>query len=185
MNQSFSGVSDNRDVSDASGSKPRMLSAPTSTLLALRAALLTRPDLETVFTLRDAGYAGASELYEAFETYVREKDLIDPQQLALDHFFQRAGEFWTAAGWGDTTFSADDDGFCVVEIDGCWEADPRDQPDPRGCHLTVGILGAFLGKFADYPLSVLEIEGPETDSVRCRFIAGSADSVSAYYAEHS
>lgn len=154
-------------------------------LLALRKALLTRPDLDTVFTLRDAAFAGGDAMYDAFTTFVESKDSVDPQQLEANQFFQRAGEFWTQSGWGQTSFSEADRAFCAVEISGCWEAHLDDQPDPRGCHLTVGIIGAFLGKFADYPVAVLEVEGPATDSDRCRFLAGSMEMIGAHYAEHS
>lgn len=147
--------------------------------------MLTRPELDTVFALRDAGYAGGGTLNAAFDAYVRDKDLVDPQQLDVEHFFQRAGEFFTRCGWGQTSLSAEGDAFCGVTITGCWEADPAHQPDPRGCHLTVGVLGAFLGNFADYPLSVLEIEGPATGSEQCRFLAGSAEMIGQYYAQHS
>lgn len=162
-----------------------LLSAPASTLLALRAAMLTRPDLDTVFALRDAGYAGGDALYAAFEAFVRERDLIDPQELEISHFFRRAGEFWTRAGWGRTTFDARDDTFCVVRIEECWEATAGDQPDPRGCHLTVGLLGAFLGRFADYPVAVLEVEGPATGSTTVEMIAGNTETIGEFYAQHS
>jgi len=162
-----------------------LLSAPAQTLLALRAALLTRPDLDTVFALRDAGYAGGDAIYAAFEAFVRERDLIDPQQLEITHFFRRAGEFWTRAGWGETTFEERDGAFCVVRIGNCWEANADDQPDPRGCHLTVGLLGAFLGRFADYPVAVLETEGPATNSTTVEMIAGNTEMIGAFYAEHS
>lgn len=154
-------------------------------LLALRSAMLTRPDLDTVFALRDAGYAGGDAMYDAFDAFVRDRDLIDPQQLEVEHFFRRAGEFWSNCGWGAATFSSRSDAYCAVTIDNCWEADPAQQPDPRGCHLTVGVLGAFLGRFAEYPVAVLEIEGPATGSERCRFLAGSTEMIGQFYAEHS
>jgi predicted hydrocarbon binding protein len=172
-------------VNETKKTTPALLSIPPVALLALRKALLTRPDLDTVFALRDAAFAGGDAMYAAFEAYVQRKESVGPQELELPAFFQRAGEFWTQSGWGDTTFAEADGAFCAVEIMGCWEADPNDQPDPRGCHLTVGIVGAFLGKFADYPVAVLEVEGPATDSDRCRFLAGSVDMIGAYYAEHS
>lgn len=162
-----------------------LLSVPPRALLALRKALLTRPDLDTVFALRDAAYAGGDAMYDAFAAFVESRDAVDPQALALDTFFKLAGEFWTQSGWGRTTFSEADGAFCAVEIEGCWEADVDDQPDPRGCHLTVGIIGAFLGKFAEYPVAVLEVEGPATDSDGCRFLAGNLDVIGAHYAEHS
>lgn len=172
-------------MNETKTSTPPLLSVPPSALLALRKALLTRPDLDTVFALRDAAFAGGDAMYEAFRAFVQGKDAVDPQELEVQTFFQRAGEFWTQAGWGQTTFSEADGAFCAVEITGCWEAHVDDQPDPRGCHLTVGIVGAFLGKFADYPVAVLEVEGPATDSDRCRFLAGSMEMIAAHYAEHS
>jgi len=147
--------------------------------------MLTRPDLDTVFALRDAAFAGGDAMYDAFAAFVQAKDNVDPQELEIQRFFQRAGEFWTQSGWGQTSFSEADGAFCAVEIIGCWEAHVDDQPDPRGCHLTVGIIGAFLGKFADYPVAVLEVEGPATDSEKCRFLAGNVDMIGAKYAENS
>jgi len=158
---------------------------PPATLLALRAALLTRPDLDTVFSLRDAGYAGGEALYDAFDAFVRARDLIASEELDVEHFFRRASEFLTASGWGETTFSAKDDTFCAVEINHCWEGVAEHQPDPRGCHLTVGLLGAFLGKYADYPVAVLETDGPGNGSPVARFIAGNTDMIADYYAKNS
>jgi len=156
-----------------------------ATLLALRATMLTRADLDTVFALRDAGYAGGESVFQAFQAYVRSHNQTDVEELGVDEFFQRAGAFFTESGWGQTTFSVQDDTFCVVEIDQCWEADMEHQPEPRGCHLTVGLLGAFLGKLADYPVGVLQVEGPITGNDRCRFLAGNMTMIADYYAKHS
>jgi predicted hydrocarbon binding protein len=172
-------------VDEITTSTPQLLSVPPRSLLALRKAMLARPDLDTVFALRDAAFAGGDTMYEAFASFVHGKDSVDPQELEIQKFFQRAGEFWTQAGWGQTTFAEADGAFCVVEITDCWEASPEDQPELRGCHMTVGIIGAFLGQFADYPVAVLEIEGPATDSDRCRFLAGSVEMIGAHYNEHS
>jgi predicted hydrocarbon binding protein len=172
-------------VNETTTSTPLLLSVPPRALLALRKALLTRPDLDTVFTLRDAAYAGGETMYAAFAEFVQSRDSVDPQELAADRFFRRAGEFWTQSGWGQTTFAEADGAFCAIEIEGCWEAHPDDQPDPKGCHLTIGMIGAFLGNFADYPVAVLETEGPATDSERCRFLAGSVEMIGAHYAENS
>lgn len=180
-------TSDSRTApsTDARADTPRLLAVPPRALLALRRAMLTRPDLDTVFALRDAAFAGGDAMYDAFEDFARSHGSADPQTLDVHTFFRLAGEFLTASGWGRTSFSEAEGAFCAVEIIGCWEADLEDQPDPRGCHLTVGMLGAFLGRFADYPVAVLEVEGPGTDSSRCRFLAGSVEMIAAYYAEHS
>lgn len=176
---------DNSTPADATARPESVVSIPAATLLALRAALLTRPDLETVFVLRDAGFAAGDALFEAFRVLVKSREGVEPGDLDVERFFQLAGEFWTASGWGPTSFAAHDDAFCAVEMSGCWEADPEHQPDPRGCHLTVGMLGAFLGRFADYPVAVLETDGPASGSEVCRFIAGSTERIADYYATHS
>ena len=168
-------------LSSSLATPARLVQTPPEALLALRATLLTRPDLNTVFALRDAGYAGGEALYAAFAQYAREQGVGDPQRMAVEDFFQYAGDFLTDSGWGDTSLASLDDTFCLIEIDGCWEADPEHQPDPRGCHLTLGLLGAFLGKFADYPVALLEIEGPGTGSARCRFLAGNMEMIEAHY----
>ncbi|HXC24548.1 MAG TPA: hypothetical protein VNU46_01445 [Gemmatimonadaceae bacterium] len=158
-----------------------LVHTPPGTLLSLRATLLTRADLDTVFALRDAGYAGGDALYASFAQYASGHGVSDPQEMAIEQFFQCAGDFLTESGWGHTSLSAQDDTFCVIEIDQCWEADLEHQPEPRGCHLTVGLLGAFLGKFADYPVALLEVEGPGTESARCRFVAGNMEMIEDFY----
>jgi predicted hydrocarbon binding protein len=171
-------------ISAAHTMSPLIQVAP-ATLLALRASLLTRADLDTVFVLRDAGYLGGEQLYNAFESYIQGREQVDPQELGVEEFFEHAGHFFTQCGWGTTTLSSQDNTFCVVDIENCWEATPDNQPNPKGCHLTLGLLGGFLGKFADYPVSILEIEGPETGTTNCRFIAGNTAMVADYYARHS
>lgn len=175
------------DISSAGAvalTSPLVHSAP-ATLLALRAALLSRPELDTVYVLRDAGYAGGDELYDAFERYAANRGESDPQSVQIDHFFHLAGSFLTECGLGEVTLYAEGDAFCVVEIEGCWEAIAEDQPDPAGCHLTLGLIAAFLGRFADYPLSILEAKGPSTGSAYCRFLTGNAEMISDYYTKNA
>lgn len=160
----------------------QLVSVAPATLLALRAALLTRADLDTVTVLRDAGYAGGDAVYEAFRAWAqREAGTDDVQAMPFDDFTRAVGRFLTAAGWGDVTVTALEDAFCVVDIARGWEAASEHQPEPRGCHLTTGLLGAFLGKFADYPVAVLEAEGPSTGDERSRFLAGGTEMISRAY----
>lgn len=159
-----------------------LVSVAPATLLALRGALLTRADLETVIVLRDAGYAGGEVVYDAFRAWAeRELGADDVQVMPFDSFAGAAGRFLTDSGWGDVTVTALEDAFCVVDITRCWEAVAEHQPEPRGCHLTTGLLGAFLGQFADYPVAVLEVEGPATGSERSRFLAGGTEMISRAY----
>lgn len=163
-------------------SQAALVNMSPNTLLALRGALLKRGDLDTVFVLRDAGYAGGGQAFSAFEDFVRrESPLFNPLSLPISKFFEMAGRFFTEAGWGNVTFTSKDDAFCLIEIDNCWEAETNNQPEPAGCHLTLGYLAAFLGNFADYPVSLLEISGPSTGSERCQILAGNTQRISEYY----
>lgn len=162
-----------------------LVHASPATLLALRAALLTRSDLDTVFVLRDAGYAGGDQAYAAFEQFITSDNYLDPPSLPLSRFFDLAGRFFSEAGWGEVSFSSKDDRFCVIEITNCWEASPDSQPSPAGCHLTLGFLAAFLGKFANFPISILEVEGPSTGQTHCRFLAGNPATIAEYYRLHT
>ena len=159
--------------------------ASPATLLALRAALLTRSDLDTVFVLRDAGFAGGDQAYLAFERFVMEDGGLAAESLPLSRFFTMAGIFFSEAGWGEVSFTSQDDKFCVIEIANCWEADPVNQPAPPGCHLTLGFFAAFLGKFANFPISMLEVEGPSTGHSSCRFLAGNTATIAEYYKLHT
>ncbi len=164
---------------------PLIHTAP-ETLLALRAALMSRGDLDTVFVLRDAGYAGGEGAFAAFEDYVRDiAPLFNPQSLPLSKFFQYASEYFTQSGWGSFVFKNEDDAFCLIEIEDCWEANPENQPEPAGCHMTLGYLAAFLGHFADYPISILEIEGPSTGSSKCQLLAGNTQRIAEYYKQQT
>lgn len=130
--------------------------------------------------LREAGYAGAGSLFDAFETWLSERGEPKAEGLAIDEFSERAGEFFRAAGWGLVTFRSLHDALAVIDIDSCWEAQLH-EADERGCHLTTGTLAGFLGCLADYPVAVMEIECSVGSTGRCRFLAGNADMLEHAY----
>jgi predicted hydrocarbon binding protein len=130
--------------------------------------------------LREAGYAGASSLFDAFETWLSERGAQRAEDLPIDEFSQRAGEFFQNAGWGRVTFRSLHDALAVIDIEGCWEAQLRGEGE-RGCHLTTGTLAGFLGCLADYPVAVMEIECSVGGTARCRFLAGNSDMLEHAY----
>jgi predicted hydrocarbon binding protein len=130
--------------------------------------------------LREAGYAGAASLFDAFETWLAENGDGKAEELPIDEFSQRAGEFFQAAGWGRVTFRSLHDALAVIDIESCWEAQLRGEGE-RGCHLTTGTLAGFLGCLADYPVAVMEIECSVGPTGRCRFLAGNADMLEHAY----
>jgi len=130
--------------------------------------------------LREAGYAGAPSLFDAFEQWLEERGFGRAEDLEIDEFSQRSGEFFENAGWGLVTFRSLHDALAVIDIEDCWEAQLHGEGE-RGCHLTTGTLAGFLGCLADYPVGVMEIECSTGSPARCRFLAGNAEMLENAY----
>ena len=130
--------------------------------------------------LREAGYAGAPSLFDAFETWLSDRGSRKAEDLPIDEFSTRAGEFFQNAGWGRVTFRSLHDALAVIDIENCWEAQLHGEGE-RGCHLTTGTLAGFLGCLADYPVAVMEIECSVGGTARCRFLAGNPEMLEHAY----
>jgi predicted hydrocarbon binding protein len=130
--------------------------------------------------LREAGYAGAASLFDAFESWLNDRGSNRAEDLSVGEFSQRAAEFFQNAGWGRVSFQSLHDALAVIDIEDCWEAQLHGQGE-TGCHLTTGTLAGFLGCLADYPVAVMEIECGATSDARCRFLAGNADMLEHAY----
>jgi len=154
------------------------------TLRQLRSAVLTStaPDA-AVTALREAGFAGGEAVYSAFREWLAESGAIgaasgksDAADLSLEEFGGEATQFFRDAGWGNVRLSQDDeDGVAIVDIASCWEGASDSSSAVPGCHITTGLLAAFFGQIAGYPVAVLETECCEGDGSRCRFLMGNAE----------
>jgi len=160
----------------------RLIGIAIPTLRELRGATLAslsaRPsgEADAVDALREAGYAGGDAVYEAFEGWLREMHRSAAPDLELDEFGERAAEYFRAAGWGDVEFgSGQDDGTATLTIADCWEVDRVAAEGAPSCHVTTGMLAAFFGRLAGYPVSVLEIECRSTGANKCSFMMGNSD----------
>ncbi|MBA3406410.1 MAG: 4-vinyl reductase [Acidobacteriota bacterium] len=162
------------------------------TLRELRAGVLAGGDAsdggaEPVRLLREAGFAGGDAVYEAFQRWLGESRpsgadpaaaAVDISEVSLSEFGESASRFFRDAGWGDMTFAArEDDGVAVVTISDCWETSDGQAGEMPGCHLTTGMLAAFFGRVAGYPVAVLETECSGSGGSRCSFTMGNADVV--------
>jgi predicted hydrocarbon binding protein len=161
---------------------PRLIGIGIPTLRELRGATLAclsaRPsgEADAVDALREAGYAGGQAVYDAFEQWLREMQSSAAPDLTLDEFGQRAAEYFRAAGWGDVGFdSGQHDGIATMTISQCWEVDSSAESDAPSCHVTTGMLAAFFGRLAGYPVSVMETECGSTGAERCSFMLGNTD----------
>lgn len=163
------------------------------TLRELRATTLTclsggpSAGADAVDALREAGFAGGQAVYEAFEQWLQEGEgsaATEPRRsapdLTLDEFGERAAEYFRAAGWGLVEFgSRYDDGVATLAMEDCWEVDNASSDGVPSCHVTTGMLAAFFGKLAGYPVAVMETECCSAGAERCRFLLGNSE-VMAY-----
>ncbi|MEO8576199.1 MAG: hypothetical protein ABI556_05855, partial [Gemmatimonadales bacterium] len=147
-------------------SSTHLVGVAVPTLRQLRSAVLssTSPDA-AVAALREAGFAGGAAVYSAFEEWLAERGVTDTSsgknaagELSLEEFGNGTTQFFRDSGWGDVTLSHDDDeGVAIVDIEKCWEGSIS-AADAPGCHITTGLLAAFFGQIAGYPVAVLETE---------------------------
>lgn len=166
----------------------RLIGIAIPTLLELRAATLlshtTGPDEDTegVDALRAAGYAGGEAVYDAFEQWLGEESAAPDStsrsapDLTLQEFREGAARYFHAAGWGRVEFNSEhDQGVASLTMEHCWEADTGQPGSAPSCHVTTGMLAAFFGRLAGYPVSVLEIECSSSGAERCRFLLGNSE----------
>ena len=154
------------------------------TLTAMRSAIVHSQDPESaVNALREAGYAGGEGVYAAFEQWLAETGQTSGSaDMGLEEFGDRMEEFFHNAGWGELTFSHDEsEGIAMVDVDGCWEMSGSNDGD--GCHVTTGMLAAFFGRVAGYPISVMETECSEGG--RCKFVLGNDEVMQSRWEELS
>lgn len=162
----------------------QLLGVAIPTLRELRSAVLASSEpADAIAALRQAGFAGGEAVHDAFEQWLSESGLSggatgasDSTELTVEAFGHGAAVFFRTAGWGDMTLSGDDtEGVAIVDIADCWEAPRNETSDGTGCHITTGLLAAFFGRIAGYPIAVMETECAHGSGSRCRFLMGNAD----------
>jgi predicted hydrocarbon binding protein len=159
-------------------SRTELVGVAVPTLRQLRASVLSSNAQDAVAVLREAGFAGGGSIHSAFERWLAETsgaaDAMETGDLDLGEFGERVTRFFRDAGWGDFTLTHDDvEGVAIVDIENCWEGVASE--NAAGCQLTTGMLAAFFGQVAGFPVAVLETECCEGHASRCRFLMGNAD----------
>jgi predicted hydrocarbon binding protein len=171
-------------MTDAVGRQLIGIAIPT--LKQLRASTLAcmsaspAGEADAVDALREAGFAGGPAVYEAFEQWLAEADPSESaraaSELTIDEFGDRAARYFRDAGWGAVEFETiEDEGIASLTMDNCWEADQSADCAEPSCHITTGMLAAFFGKLAGYPVAVMEIECRSAHAGHCRFLLGNSE----------
>jgi hypothetical protein len=132
--------------------------------------------------LQEAGFAAGDELYDAFTGWLADRTAVtDPAQLDARHLSRMLGEFFRGLGWGQLVVERMGPGSLAIDSDDWAEADPQAGAFAPACHVTAGLLAGFLGRLADQDVAVLEIECRSRHDDRCRFLAGSPQTLQAVY----
>jgi hypothetical protein len=158
---------------------PRTVAVPAEFFAALR--LPSGLDASNVAMLRDAGFTAGEGLYDSFGQWLEARGDVPAEYLPDDRFGPLLGEFLAAAGWGTVRITAISDAVMVVDTTEWAEATPESGAVSPSCHVGTGLLAGFLGKVANAPLSVLEVECRSTGAPHCRFLVGSVDVMQYVY----
>ena len=158
-----------------------MLALSRASLATLRAALLRDGGPEAAVYLQEAGYAGGSATWEAFQRWLHARSEIRAEDLDVDTFEQRASEFFRDAGWGSIEIGALGEVVATLDSSDWGEAAPESAMDHPCCHLTTGMFADLFGRIAGAPVAVLEVECRSTGASRCRFLVGNPQVMELIY----
>ena len=148
----------------------------------LRASLERDTGVQAAAYLQEAGYAGGEELYTSFSEWLsRSRGVSGPTDLDVTFLGEVLGEFFADQGWG--RLEATPLGSAVLALDSKeWaEAVDERQAEFPSCHLSCGLLADFLGRISQDVVAVMEVECRSRGEARCRFLAGSPDTLGILY----
>ena len=169
-------------TSQAPGSTRTGLRLGRKVIHQLRASLERDTGLQAAAYLQEAGFAGGEELYDAFSEWLaRSRGVEQPSELDVAFLGEVLGEFFAEQGWGRLNAMAL--GPSVVALDSVeWaEAVDERQGDFPSCHLSCGLLADFLGRVSGDQVAVMEVECRSRGEQRCRFLAGSPETLGILY----
>jgi predicted hydrocarbon binding protein len=147
----------------------------------LRASLERDTGIQAATYLQEAGFAGGEELYQGFSAWLaRTRGVTEPPQLDMQFLGEVLSEFFADQGWG--RLSATPLGSVLALDSSEWaEALDQRQGEFPSCHLSCGLLADFMGRLSRDVVAVMEVECRSRGEPRCRFLAGSPDTLSVLY----
>lgn len=147
----------------------------------LRAALERDLGVQAAAYLQEAGFAAGEPTHEAFAAWVADEYKV-ADAAALDERWlgEALTGFFRAAGWGGLETSRVGP---VLALDSSDWAEALDAPGAEypTCHLSSGMLADLLGRLAGEPTAVMEVECRSRGDARCRFLAGSPETLGSLY----
>lgn len=132
--------------------------------------------------LQEAGSAGGAELYTCFQRWLLQHTGVDdPGALDAAALGTVLGDFFEALGWGRVSIDRLGNGGLALDAAEWAEAEPADGAAYPSCFLSAGLLAEFVGRLANRPVSVIEVECRSSSHPRCRFLLGTPEMIEAVY----
>ena len=148
----------------------------------LRASLERDAGPQASTYLQEAGFAGGEELYAEFrEWLVPNRGVQDPSQLDADFLSSTLSDFFADQGWGRLEASRLGDSVLALDSAEWAESVETGGTEFPSCHLTCGMLADFFGRLSDGLVAVMEVECRSRGDGRCRFLAGSPETLATLY----
>ena len=151
-------------------------------LQQLRTTLERDAGLQAAGYLQEAGFAGGEALADAYRAWLNDRYAIEqPRDLDAGHFGNTLSQFLSELGWGTVTVAPL--GGATLALDSTDWAEAQDDPGGEypSCHLSCGLLADFLGRISDATVAVMEVECRSRGDGRCRFLAGSPETLATVY----
>jgi predicted hydrocarbon binding protein len=148
----------------------------------LRSALERDTGLQASTYLQEAGFAGGEELYAEFrEWLLANRGVEDPTQLDAEFLSETLSAFFADLGWGRLESTPLGNAVLALDSEEWAEAVETGGTEFPSCHLTCGMLADFFGRLSDGLVAVMEVECRSRGDARCRFLAGSPETLSTLY----
>lgn len=166
----------------SSNSTNEILGVGKGALHILRRSLTRDLGEQAAVCLQEAGYAAGQQVYERFCGWLPEHTGVKgPSDLDARALGVVLSAFFEELGWGGLTIErAGDRGLAISSPD--WaEADPAEEAEMPACYMASGMFADFIGRLAETPVAVMEVECRSRKDSVCRFLVGTPDTMEAVY----
>ncbi|MGD2134982.1 MAG: hypothetical protein PVF27_02430 [Gemmatimonadales bacterium] len=133
--------------------------------------------------LQEVGYAAGEQLYQQFRAWLPgQTGVDDPSDLDAETLGEVLGAFFSQLGWGPVELERLGARGLALSSEAWAESSPDEAVQYPSCYVTTGMLASFLTAMAGgHALAAMEVECRSQGDPRCRFLAGSPETLEAVY----
>ncbi len=143
-------------------------------LVSLRESLARTLGDQAAPLMQEVGYASGPEMFQSFKSWLNARaGIADPGELDASFLGPMVSDFFEEKGWGAVAIEKLGDSALAIDATQWAEAGSETTAAVPSCHLTTGLLAAFLTELAEDDVAVMQVECLTCGDDRCRFLAGS------------